>query len=148
VFIDTSNMTSTGNCLYYSPGYAAQALNAAGTSQTTAGSIGLGNWDVSETGNGTGSSWYEGNIQTCANKGMRLPTLYETTAASPSSYKPADPELTWAATATGVPHSGGNWTWTSSAYTSNTSYYLIWYGTTSSYYNYDYAYHAVRCVVP
>ncbi|MCX6106293.1 MAG: hypothetical protein NTY08_10740 [Proteobacteria bacterium] len=150
VYVDDTNKVAFGRCLYYDIGNAAQTLNAAGTSQTTLASMGLDYWNVAGTGNDTASSWYEGNIKTCADKGMRLPTLYETGATDPGSAKPADasPAPTFNA-ASGVPSvSGSSYTWTSSAYTGASWGYWLWSASTANYsYNIGGG-RDVRCVVP
>jgi hypothetical protein len=114
-----------GHCLYYDGGNPRQALNQVGTSQTNLGTIGLGVWNTPASGNGSGSSWYEGNIQTCAAKGMRLPTLFETSSTDPSSQDPVkrgaprDPVVVrFSGPGVGVPPANGNqWTWTASSRT-------------------------------
>lgn len=79
VFLSHSDMTATNRCLYYDSGSAApEPLDSAGTAGVEATDW-LQDWNRPATGRGTGSSYYEGNIKTCADKGMRLPTLYETT---------------------------------------------------------------------
>ena len=139
------NLVALGKCLYYDGGNAAQLLTAAGTSQSILASLGLSTWDLAGTGNGTGASWYEGNIKTCAVKGMRLPTLYETSANDPGGlYKPIDAIPTFDS-ANGVPSVGGSYTWTSSAYTGISSIYWLWSANSAGNYNGSYA---VRCVLP
>ncbi len=151
VYVDDGNKVATGRCVYYDRGNMSQRLDAslldATTNQSTAGSYRLGLWDTAAGGNTTGASWYEGNIQTCVNKGMRLPLLYETSAADPAgTYKPADPASpSWSSASTGVP-SLGDYTWTSSAYTFDSYLYWVWAGTGTSY-GYLNTY-PVRCVVP
>lgn len=133
VYMDTSNKFTTGNCLYYSPGYGPQRLDAGGTD----GILGLGQWSTTALNNG--------NIATCSNKSMRLPTLYETTAS--------DPGYGWINTGgsptgwgNGIPQAAGA-TLTATAYTPNAWYYWGWSGTTPAPYHYfDSEY--VRCVVP
>ncbi len=147
VYVDDTNKVATGRCLYYDQGNAAQPLDAPNndgvTDQTTDGSIRIGG-RAAATG-----KWYEGNIQTCATKGMRLPTLYETASSDPGgTYKPTDASPTFNA-ANGVPPaSQAAWTWTSSAYTS--AYYYYWNSSASisggSVYNATSAV-AVRCVL-
>jgi len=144
VYVSDSNKTATGRCLYYDQGSAAQSLGPA-TEQTS--SFTLGDWNTAVTGGGTSAAnWYEGNIKLCADKGMRLPVLYETTASSVTSGVPADPASPTFSASTGVPSYGG-YTWTSSAYSGASNYYWLWTGTSTSNYNYSYTY-AVRCVVP
>ncbi|MFM8270003.1 MAG: hypothetical protein ACKN9V_07420 [Pseudomonadota bacterium] len=152
VFLSHSDMTATGRCLYYDAGNAAQGLDAAGTSGTEA-SDWLQVWDRANTGRGTNSSYYEGNVYTCAEKGMRLPTMYETTMTKPATtYLPTGDGLssdpTWALT-NGVPShtSTITFTWTASASTYHPNYYWEWVGTSSSRLNYN-ASQSVRCVLP
>jgi uncharacterized repeat protein (TIGR02543 family) len=153
VYVDDSNKLVANRCLYYDAGNAAQTLDGGTgtTDQSTPGSFRLKRWTDSTTGNGTDSSWYEGNIQTCASKGMRLPTLYETTAAAPSTtYRPTDFAVAagdWSTSTTGVPSAtGASYTWTSSAYTYASNGFWGWAGTgATSGYAVSYA---VRCVVP
>jgi len=153
VFLSHDNMTATGRCLYYDGGTAAQRLDAAGVSGTE-GEDWLQNWNRANTGRGTGSSYYEGNIKTCADKGMRLPTMYETTMTAPASTNlPTGDSITPTfATTNGVPSSG--WTWTASAYTNVPSApylpdpFWVWSGTSSSgHFSYSYS-QSVRCVLP
>ncbi len=149
VYVDDGNKVATGRCLYYDLGQGIQALSDLGTTdQTTSGRLALGSWNTAAGGNGTSASWYEGNIQTCAHKGMRLPLLYETTAADPGANKPTDPASpTWSNSTTGVPSVAGVYSWTSSAYSGVTYHYWIWAetGPSNSVYNGTYS---VRCVVP
>lgn len=115
----------SGHCLYYDGGSPRQALNQLGTSQTNLGTIGLGAWNATNSGNGAAVSWYEGNIQTCAAKGMRLPTLYETSSTDPLSQDPVrrgaprDPvAVRYSGPGVGVPPViGAPWTWTASSRT-------------------------------
>jgi len=114
-------------------------------------------WDRANTGRGTGSSYYEGNIKTCADKGMRLPTIYETTMTYESwmgGWLPTGDGLgsvpTWAGSTNGVPShtSSTSWTWTASAYPDFTFIYWIWSGTDG---DIDRSYtnsYSVRCVLP
>jgi hypothetical protein len=136
VFLSHSDMTATGRCLYYDAGNAAQALNAA--TGTVAEDF-LLYWNNTSTGRGVSSSFYEGNIKTCADKGMRLPVLYETTAQVPQPFTSSGPMLpngdgitpTYAAS-NGVP-SMADWTWTASGDPGTWHYgwraiYHIWKG--------------------
>jgi hypothetical protein len=151
VYVDDTNKVAAGRCVYYDQGNLAQRLDAPNADgaidQTTVGSIRIGN-RASSAGN-----WYSGNIQTCANKGMRLPTLYETTAAQPdATYLPVDatnnPTPSWSTMLTGVPMAAGAaYSWTASASTVYSGGYWVWVGTTTSGRSYsDTA--AVRCIVP
>ena len=148
VYVDDTNKVASGRCLYYDSGNAVQALNAAGTSQTTQSTMGLADWNVTGTGNGTSAAWYEGNIKTCADKGMRLPTLYETNRIDPlNSNKPTDASPTFNA-ANGVPPaSQATYTWTSSAYNGFFNGYWVWSASSARNYTYGFSY-AVRCVLP
>ena len=151
VYIDDTNKIASGRCVYYDQGNLAQRLDAPNgdgvTDQATAGSIRIG----ARAGNA--GFWYSGNIQTCANKGMRLPTLYETTAAQPAAtYLPVDatnnPTPSWSTMLTGVPMAAGAaYSWTASAYTGGSNLYCLWVGTTTTCVNYANGY-AVRCIVP
>jgi hypothetical protein len=84
VFIDYNTMTATEKCLYYDAGNAAQRLDAA--SPANGGALTNVNGEDyllnagstnNTVGKGTAFSYYEGNIKTCKDKGMRLPVLYE-----------------------------------------------------------------------
>lgn len=81
VFLSHSNMTATARCLYYDSGSPPQTFDR---DFAVAGAVEAEDWLRSNnslnTGRGVGSSYYEGNIKTCADKGMRLPVLYETSA--------------------------------------------------------------------
>jgi hypothetical protein len=149
VYIDDTNKLASGRCLYYDEGLVWQTLHAAGTSQTVQSTMGLSSWNIDGTGNGTGSAWYEGNIKTCADKGMRLPTFYETSGYySGGSNKPSDVSPPNINAANGVPAaSSGAWTWTSTAYTSITGAYWLW-STSATLVNSFFDYSAVRCVLP
>ena len=143
VYIDNSHKVATGYCLYYDGGQTAQVLNNAGTSQVTLGSIGMNNWS---NYNGGTASWYVGNVDTCAEKGMRLPTVFETrTTTTSSSYYPTDATPTFAQS-NGVPNYSG-YTWTASAPTVITSNYWVWSGTSVNFTYYGTLIY-VRCVIP
>ncbi|NBX76146.1 MAG: hypothetical protein EBQ92_06290, partial [Proteobacteria bacterium] len=152
VFVDFNNMVDSTRCLYYDSGNASQTLDAAATSGTEA-SDWLQAWNSAATGRGTGHSYYEGNIKTCADKGMRLPTLYETSATTnplQPSY-PTDDGLdpthpNFAGSTNGVP-SFGNWAWTASALTYTSGGYWGWSGT-DGFQDYYSSYLSVRCVLP
>jgi hypothetical protein len=149
VFLSQDNMIATNRCLYYDNGNAAQALDAARITGTEA-SDWLQDWDRAATGRGIDSSYYEGNIKTCADKGMRLPTMYETTMTVPTSDFPTGDGITptWAGSTKGVP-SQTSWTWTASAQNDGPITYWTWSGTSSN--NDDSVYDSsfsVRCVLP
>lgn len=67
VFLSDTNKFATGRCLYYDKGSNSQQL-----------SLDISSWNLSNTGNGTQPAWYEGNNTRCGNRGMRLPTAFET----------------------------------------------------------------------
>ena len=81
VYIDDSNKFTTTNCVYVSPEYGGQVLDAAGDDQNNASTMGMKDWTEH---NGGAQRWYVGNIKTCSDKGMRLPTIYETKTTSTS----------------------------------------------------------------
>jgi hypothetical protein len=151
VFLDYDNMTATGRCLYYDSSNTSQGLSDWNGNEAEDW---LSRWDRSATGRGASSSYYEGNINPCADKGMRLPTIYETTMSKPSNYLPTGDGLasdpTWAGSTNGVPNVGNTWTWTASAHTGNTSIadsYWMWVGASGTNHYYDRS-HAIRCVLP
>jgi alpha-tubulin suppressor-like RCC1 family protein len=134
-FNDYSHMTETGQCLYtsiafeYGGAYGPFTLNY--YSNGTLGEDYLADWNASGSGNGTGPSWYEGNVKPCADQGSRLPTLYETnvTGIDPYYYfPPTDANPTFGGN--GVPSNGysGNSAWTASASQVGTSFYWVWSG--------------------
>lgn len=134
VYIDDSNKFTTGNCLYYTtePG---QTLDASGTDDID----GMNAWATAK--------WYVGNVKACSIKGMRLPTLYETTITDTSTtYRPTSDGTPTYAQATGIPSLYG-WTWTASASTIGSNYYWVWSGTGVSYNGYSGSY-GLRCAVP
>jgi hypothetical protein len=153
-------MTAENRCVYYDAGNAAQALNAA---------IGieaedrLSNWNHASSGRGSSSSYYEGNIKTCADKGMRLPTMYETTMDNPVYSLPTGDGITptFAGSTNGVPSTwdGGSdytqgWNWTASAHGWTTTGWRIWRGTANDgvypdgYDGDDSLIVSARCVLP
>jgi hypothetical protein len=127
VYVDAARPFMTDNCLYHDAGNTPQTLNAAGSSQTVLGQMGLADWN---TYNGGSLKWYVGNIQTCAAKGMRLPTLYETNCCkgfNENSYLPVadgNPEFS---PGNGIPAiaTADTYTWTATASTKNPQNYLI-----------------------
>jgi surface protein len=168
VFLDFSNMAATDRCLYYDTGNAVQRLDDAnpdtgGPSGALESEDWLMQWSRAGTGRATNSSYFEGNIKICADKGMRLPTIYETTMTTASSNRPtgdlianggslsAHPTFattngvpsfsshTWTASAS-TNHSHLFWTWNGTA--SSTAYFDGWFGTCSS------GCRNVRCVLP
>jgi hypothetical protein len=160
VFLSHGDMTASGRCVYYDAGSPVQRLDAAGIGGTEA-SDWLQRYNRADTGRGTSSSYYEGNIKVCADKGMRLPTAYETrmTTSVGTSYLPTGDGISpiWAGEVNGVPSSELGWTWTASAgiWSSRKDIYWLWTGNCGNggscgniddgYYANDYA---VRCVLP
>jgi len=146
VFLDYQKMTANGQCVYYDAFSAPQSLNQ---STGILGEDYLRGWDLAGTGNDSQPSWYEGNIKACADRAMRLPTLYETTASDPGSSKPTDAYPSFASKYSGVPFESPDtrWSWTASAY-SNAGIYWNWNdrsrNLSSSFANPHY----VRCVLP
>ena len=117
-----------------------QVANADGSSQTVNGQIGLSSFGT--------AYWYEGNVQSCANKGMRLPTVYETrTTDTSDGIYPTDASPTFAE-ANGVPSiPSAPASWTASA-TSNDSFNgWVWSGTGVSVHAIFFT-DSVRCVLP
>ncbi len=156
----SGQMTTENRCVYYDAGNAAQALNA---------TIGieaedrLSNWNHASSGRGSSSSYYEGNIKTCADKGMRLPTMYETTMDNPVYSLPTGDGITptFAGSTNGVPSTwdGGSdytqgWNWTASAHGWTTTGWRIWRGTANDgvypdgYDGDDSLIVSARCVLP
>lgn len=146
VYIDDTNKISANNCLYYTNETSSQALNAAGTSQTVASTIGLDDWINYNAGS---KRWYVGNIKTCSDRGMRLPTIFETTTTdSTQAYYPtADTPAPTFAALNGVPSHAGGYTFTASANANINNSYWLWSGSTTSSYAYTVSYY-VRCVLP
>ena len=124
-----------------------QKLNAAGTSQSSLSFLGLGQWTSYNNGS---AKWHVGNIKTCADLGMRLPTIFETRVAnhtSDSTHPTNDgfPEFG----GSGVPSSDKGFTWTSTSIRVNSNSYWKWSGYTGySGYNGFEDYNGIRCVLP
>jgi len=136
VFLDYDNMVATNRWLYYDCGTQSQTLDAALYNVgAVEGEDWLHNWNSTATGRASGSSYYEGNIKTCADKGMRLPTMYETNVdidacdayVGCKSYLPTGDYITptFAGTSAGVPGNPSNGSWTASAYLMS-NYFWIW----------------------
>jgi len=150
-FMNFADMVATDRCLYYDTGNSKQALDKDFSFSSEATSW-LQGWDSASTGNGTGASWFEGNIKTCADKGMRLPTLYETTSGNPGSNIPSDDTPTFAGASNGVPSGAIDYdgpTWTASAYSATTTGYWNYLTGVSSGFDFymDDSYY-IRCVLP
>ena len=152
VYINDNRKFTENNCLYITREYPARQVQEAGKSQTNFGSLGLVYW--SDYTNGKNDPrWMVGNIQKCANAGMRLPTAFETTIeGSSGNFPTADGDPVFAGPA-GVPSdSGGTWTATSHVKASDvsngwTNGYWQWNGTSGGK---DWSSNAryVRCVLP
>lgn len=161
VFLSHSDMTATGRCLYYDAGNPPQGTQCYNTdyacdhSGLVEGEDWIGYWDRPTSAWGAASSYYEGNIKTCADKGMRLPTMYETTMSKPNSNLPTGDigvVPTWAGSADGVPEVNNSWTWTSSA---DGALSVVggqqdwaWKGALSVRESDEYQMFSVRCVLP
>jgi hypothetical protein len=144
VFLNSTNMTAVHQCLYYDVGTELASLDM------EPGELGedyLGDWSDSRTGNGIEPSWYEGNIKVCADQGMRLPTLFETTADSPSDGLPSDAAPTFSGNS-GVPVLDF-YSWTATAVVDSTpDSYWLWSGPATDYGNNFYSNPSARCVLP
>ncbi|NBX81580.1 BspA family leucine-rich repeat surface protein, partial [bacterium] len=169
VFLSHSDMTATNRCLYYDSGNSAQRLDAAhpdqgGASENVEGedwlqhSNSTTNLINSDPSKRSLSSYYEGNIKSCADKGMRLPVSYETTMTTPASWTlptgDGGVSPVWATT-TGVPSVGSDYTWTATSVPWSSSYYHAWTLTTPDNFGFDnywnngiYGTVVVRCVLP
>lgn len=149
VFLSHSDMTATNRCLYYDNINPSQTLNAVGGIEAQDW---LTSWNRAATGAGVSPSWFEGNIKTCADKGMRLPTLYETSVPTPTTGVPTDAAPTFGGTR--VPYSTGSsydYAWTASAHTTSSIYYWQWNNASESWDNYDdtdFGPYQLRCVLP
>ncbi len=165
VFIGTSLMTATGRCLYYDGGNPDQSVDR---DTGTRWEDNLWSWGSGASAVPSESSYYEGNIKTCADKGMRLPTMYETTMNKPTTIAsgytgiglPIGDGLSsdpiWAGSSNGVPSFTGtsSFSHTSSAFNNyNTSgfiahgFYWTWSGTSNAGLNRGNL-RTVRCVLP
>jgi hypothetical protein len=132
VFLNHDNMTVTGSCLYYDAGNEAQSLDTAAAAGGVEGEDWLKQWNSAASGRRENASYYEGNLKTCADKGMRLPTIYEANFSSQSGPRPRGDKLisgagdpifpTFADQDTGVPSVPDSSTWTASAVE-----YPIWF---------------------
>jgi hypothetical protein len=164
IFLDYSHMVETNQCLYYDLGNSRQQTLDEAFSGGVEGEDWLRFWDSTTSGQGADSSYYEGNIKTCADKGMRLPVIYETSSSLKNYSLPTGDGIApvWAGdTGTGVPSavspvgsSNADVSWTASATTFCTSssscrrYYWAWNSTYSNS-GYFYFYNlTVRCVLP
>lgn len=158
VFLSYTHMTASGRCVYYDAGNGNQALNRYySTASGTEGIYWMTYWNSYSSGRGTASSYYEGNIQACAEKGMRLPVAYETDGSgyniSSYIYSPTGDSInpSWADATSGVPPVvTGQWSFTASASTASTSLYWVWGGTDPATANgiFSQTGYSIRCVLP
>ena len=134
VYIDDSkeeNKASTGNCLYF------HDVNASVESPS--------NFFELELKSLSSKSWYAVYIKDCGDKGMRLPTLFETKSSTPPSNLLPDETTTWnkelgVPSATIIHHS-----LTATSYTAPTWYW----GWRSDIYNAEFRPTVnIRCVIP
>jgi hypothetical protein len=133
VYIDDSNKVSIGNCLYYSPTYAAQYSNSGGDDSGA------------QLGFSLAGQWYSGNLATCSSKRMRLPTLFETTVSTnPGGWVANDAAPTFSST-NGVPSTES--TLTASGENAYGGIYR-WSGSSTSSARGTATPGAVRCVIP
>jgi hypothetical protein len=141
--------------LYYDTGNGNQwfKLDSAGTTGVEATDW-MTTSNTSPTGRGASTSYYEGNIHVCADKGMRLPVAYETSMNSASSLPTGDGITpTWAANATsGVPTTNNGYAhWTASAMISSQFDFVLWATDGSAGFGYatwSNNWGRVRCVLP
>jgi hypothetical protein len=104
-------MKATGRCLYYDSGYTDRIQPDRFRVGGVEGSDYFISWNRPATGRGVASSYYEGNVKFCADKGMRLPVVYESSAPYDAEgirlYGPRGDALApapiWAGRANGVP---------------------------------------------
>jgi len=152
-FINYDNMVVSNLCLYYDTGSTTQALNA---DSGIEGEDFIMDGDRPTSGRGTASSWYEGNIQTCASRGMRLPTAYETDAEDQNNFT-TQMDATPVFGNNGVPSyaapGGPYWrfSWTASVNPNRTDYYFRWSTYSQYYYSNTYTSPSdstIRCVLP
>ena len=147
VYLDDSNRYQTGHCVYYTKVYSSQSLTKDGTSQTTDGSIGLGSATNYQGGE---ERWYMGNIQTCADTGMRMPTIFETqtTRTTWSYYVTQDGSPTFAGS-DGIPGTTSDiWTASRAITGSNSNNYIYFKSNGSSNGSSGSNSRAIRCVLP
>jgi hypothetical protein len=124
-YLDDSNKFLTNRWVYYSRRATFVSLKT-GNSTLTEGVDWIDRWDSLNSTNGLDGAWYEGNITTCSQLGMRLPTAYETRMPRPSDSKIplTDGNPTFAGD-NGIP-SGTSVTWTATADTSAVEYNSYW----------------------
>jgi hypothetical protein len=95
-------------------------------------------WNRPATGSGSEAAWFEGNIKTCADRGMRLPTFFETnvdggecgTNTNYCHLPTGDGTPVWAGEHNGVPSPETEWemSWTATAHTylAEADVYRVW----------------------
>jgi hypothetical protein len=162
VFVSHSNMVASDRCLYYDSGNAMQSLDQAdpangGPSGAVKAEDYLTYADHAPTGRGSLYSYYEGNIKTCADKGMRLPTLYETTVSGSLTDLPTGDLTSNGGSLSSQPTFVGDgvshyssWTWTATGTPNDSSKYWKFVGGTGVWGGggFNANYYSVRCVLP
>jgi hypothetical protein len=152
VYLD-KNLAS--NCLYYDGGNPEQRLDAMSGERLKQSLIDyLTSWTSILV---RAPLWFHGNINVCSSKGMRLPTLFETsTAGDPPEGSPADRVSVSMAGERGVPPVtvGEDKTpmasWTSTGISTtlyNGAYYAVWGGDGVTMKKFSESAYA-RCVLP
>ncbi len=166
VFLDHSSMTAGGRCMYYDSGKDSGHLaSTCVDSQLNEVDLNLctgveaedylADWNRVNSGRGISASYYEGNIKVCADRGMRLPTVYELATTGTTTNLPTGDGLStapsWAGTANGVPMIPNTLNmWTASASPPNSGTYFIWNGTAvdKDVYTAANVAYGIRCVLP
>jgi hypothetical protein len=156
VFLSRDNMVAEGRCLYFDGGNQLQALSYYYGPDFQEATDWLRDSTSPTSGRGSSSSYFEGNIKTCADKGMRLPVIYETTINGAYAKQKgwmlpsgeSNLNVVWAEQ-NGVPSFQG-WTWTSTAIGTENNYYQYyrrWYWDETGIENASFKGY-VRCVLP
>jgi hypothetical protein len=161
VFISHAQMAATDRCLYRSDTTGGSFKNGEGGIEAQ---WWLKEWDRVLTGQGVGASYYEGNIQNCSIKNMRLPVIYETNAYTticPSCDYPSGDSIPPPQGPTTQPPNdktfleakGPDFFKTASANPNNPSEYFSWIGVSGhspriGFFNYDEMGWLVICVLP
>jgi hypothetical protein len=151
VYLD-KNLASS--CLYYDGGNPEQRLDAMSSDRSKESLIDyLTSWMTPSVRT---PMWFHGNINVCSSKGMRLPTLFETTVEAPLTKGPAEPKDLTMGGRLGVPpisssaSGASTWTWTatgiSSAETTG-NFYGVWGANGASQLEFSVSAN-VRCVLP
>ncbi len=146
--------TLANTCLYYDVGNGEQPLNAGTNVRLNIPGIDyLTSWTSLLV---KAPMWFHGNIKVCGSKGMRLPTLFETTAEARLTEGPAEPKDLTMGGRLGVPPisssapGASTWTWTATGVSSvdNPGYFYGVWGTAGAS-QLEFSHSAnVRCVLP